>query len=77
MILVNCPLKQEEIIKMVENIEIGNKKQFKFCKKQGITLCFKSDFSDGKLACSTIKQTIKSTDWGKVVYFNVVEVQNM
>ena len=72
MIVVNCALRQEDIIEMVENIEIENNKGFKFIKKQGIKLYFESDFSDMKNACSTIKQTIKGSDWGKVLYFNVV-----
>lgn len=73
MIVVNCPLKQDEIIKMVEDIEIENKKEFRFVKKQGMKIYFESDYSDVQKACSTIKQEIKNSDLGKVLYFNVVE----
>lgn len=73
MIVVNCPLKQDEIIKMVEDIEIENKKEFRFVKKQGMKIYFDSDYSDVQKACSAIKQEIKKSDLGKVLYFNVVE----
>lgn len=73
MIIVNCALRQEDIIDIVETIEFENEKAFNFIKKEGIKLYFESNFSDEKNACSTIKQTIKNSDWGKVLYFNVVE----
>lgn len=72
MIVVNCPLQQDEIVKMVENIEIENKKEFKFVKKQGMKIYFESNYSDIEKACLTIKKKIKETELGKVLYFNVV-----
>lgn len=73
MIVVNCPLKQDEIVKMVEDIEIENKKEFKFVKKQGMKIYFESDYSDADKACATIKKVIKESELGRVLYFNVVE----
>jgi len=72
MIVVNCPLKQDEIIQIVENVQIENSKPFKFSKKQGIKIYFESDYNDMEKACSTIKKEIKETELGKVLYFNVV-----
>ncbi|EKQ51522.1 MULTISPECIES: hypothetical protein [unclassified Clostridium] len=71
MIVVNCPLKQDDIIKIVENIEIENKKVFKYAKKQAIKIYFESDYNNVE-ACSIIKKVIKESELGKVLYFNVV-----
>ncbi|AQR93160.1 hypothetical protein [Clostridium saccharoperbutylacetonicum] len=73
MVVVNCPLKQDDIIKIVENIEIESKKEFKFIKKQGIKIYFESNYSDMEKACLIIKKEIKESELGKVLYFNVVE----
>lgn len=72
MIVVNCPLKQDDIIEIVENIEIENKKVFRFAKKQAIKIYFESDYSDMEKACSLIKKEIKDTQLGRALYFNVV-----
>ncbi|WP_297418058.1 hypothetical protein [Clostridium sp.] len=72
MIVVNCPLKQDDIIKIVENIEIENKQVFKYAKKQSIKIYFESDYNNNEEACSIIKKVIKESELGKVLYFNVV-----
>lgn len=72
MIVVNCPLKQDEIVKIVEGIEIENRKEFKFVKKQGMKIYFESDYRDVEKACSIIKKGIKESQLGKALYFNVV-----
>ena len=72
MIVVNCPLKQDDIIKIVENIEIENKKVFKFIKKQTIKIYFECDYSDMEKACLIVKKEIKDTQLGRALYFNVV-----
>ena len=38
MILVNCALRQDDIISIVENVEFEGKKPFKLNKKQGIQI---------------------------------------
>ena len=72
MIVINCALKQNDIIDIVEKIEIENEKVFKFVKKQGIKLFFESTYKDDEKACSTIKSTIKSAPFGSALFFNVL-----
>lgn len=72
MIVINCALMQNEIIKIVENIDIDNEKPLKFIKKQGIKMYFDGDLKNTTSACSVIKSAIKSTPVGKALYFNVV-----
>ena len=40
MIIVNCALRQDDIIEIVENLEIENKKVFKYVNKAGIRIFF-------------------------------------
>ena len=72
MIVVNCALKQNDIIEIVERIEIENEKVFKFIKKQGIKLFFESTYKDNSKACSVIKSIIKSSPFGSALFFNVL-----
>jgi len=71
MIIVNCALRQDDIIGIVENIEIENEKVFKFSKKQGLQIHFECNFSDAQKAASVAKQAIKDTELGKALFFNV------
>lgn len=71
MIIVNCALKQNDVIKVVEDIEVDNEKPFKYVKKQGLKLFFESKLEDTEKACSAIKKSIRSTSFGNSLYFSV------
>lgn len=73
MIIVNCAWKQDEIIEIVENIKIENKKVFKYLKKQGIRIFFECDITDIEKACTIATKTIFDSDYGKVLFYNVVD----
>lgn len=71
MIIVNCALRQDDIVEIVENIEVESEKVFKFAKKQGLKLYFESALSDGQKAASIVKESIKNTQLGKALFFSV------
>lgn len=71
MIVVNCALKQDDVIKIVENIEVNNNKAFKFVKKQGLKLYFESNTEENDNSTSMIKKSIKSSSFGSMLYFSV------
>ena len=71
MILVNCALSQDQVIKIVEEMEIDGQKHFKFKNKQGLKLHFDSTYSDDSKAAGLIKSHIKSTPLGKPLFFSV------
>ncbi|OOM75142.1 hypothetical protein [Clostridium sp. BL-8] len=71
MIIVNCALRQDDIIGIVEDIAVDNEKVFKFVKKEGLKLFFESTLSDAEKAASLAKQTIKGTELGKALFFSV------
>ena len=72
MIIVNCALRQDDIIGIVENIEVENEKVFKFVKKQGLQIHFDCSLSDTQNAPSIVKKEIKDTQLGKALFFSVV-----
>jgi len=72
MIIVNCALRQDDIVSIVENIEVENEKVFKFVKKQGLQIHFDCSLTDSQNAASIAKKTIKDTEVGKALFFNVV-----
>ena len=72
MIIVNCALRQDDIVSIVENIEVENEKVFKFVKKQGLLIHFDCSLTDSQNAASIAKKTIKDTEVGKALFFNVV-----
>lgn len=72
MIIVNCALRQDDIIGIVENIEVENEKVFKFTKKQGLQLHFDCSLSDEQNAAAIAKKEIKATELGKALFFSVV-----
>ena len=72
MIIVNCALRQQDIINVVEAIQIQNNKPFKFIKKQGIKIFFNTDYENLEEACTVIKKEIKSQTYGNALYFNVI-----
>lgn len=71
MILVNCALRQDEIIKIVEDMEIEGQKTFKFKKKEGLKLHFDSTYGDDAKAAGLIKSHIKGTKLGQALFFSV------
>lgn len=72
MLVVNCALKQDDVIKIVENIEIDSIKVFKFVKKQGLKLYFDSTAAETDKAIALIKKTIKASSFGSALYFSVI-----
>ena len=73
MIMVNSALRQNDIIAIVEDIEIENKKVFKYANKKGIRIFFQCDYSDIRKACNIVKKAIYNTRIGKVLFYEVVE----
>jgi len=73
MIVVNSPLRQNEIIEVVEQIEIDGAKPFKLIKKQGLKVCFDSTLESADEAFAIIKKEIRKTDFGNVIYFSITE----
>lgn len=71
MIIVNCALRQDDVVGIVEGIEVENEKVFKFVKKQGLQLHFDCSLSDAENAVSIAKKTIKDTELGKALFFSV------
>lgn len=71
MILVNCALRQDDIIKIVEEIEVDGKKPFKFKNKQGLQIFFDSTYGDDTEAASFVKKQIKATKIGQALFFSV------
>ncbi len=73
MIIVNCGLRQDDIIEIVENIEVENEKIFKYVKKKGIRIFFECTLSDIERACYIANRTISNTKYGKALFYNVVD----
>jgi len=71
MIVVNCALRQDDIISIVENIEVENEKVFKFVKKQGLQISFDCSLSAGQDVAAIAKKAIKDTEVGKALFFSV------
>ncbi len=71
MILVNCALRQDDIINIVEGIEVDGQKPFKFKSKQGLQILFDSTYGDDTKAASFVKSQIKATEVGKALFFSV------
>ncbi|MFT8352651.1 hypothetical protein [Clostridium saccharoperbutylacetonicum] len=71
MIIVNCALRQEDVIKIVEEIEVEGEKAFKFVKKEGLKLFFDCSLEDSAKASTIAKQAIKDTQLGKALFFSV------
>lgn len=71
MIIVNCALRQDDVTKIVEEIEVENEKVFKFLKKEGLKLFFECSLDNSEKAASIAKQAIKDTQLGKALFFSV------
>lgn len=70
MIIVNCALKQNDIIELLESIKINNENIFKFIGKQGIRLKFEVLQNCGN-EVSIAKEAIRNERFGKALNFNI------
>lgn len=69
MIIVNSALMQEEIIKLVEALD---EYHYQHEKTEGIRIYFKVDTDDLEAAAKVAKRAIKSSEFGSMLYLNVV-----
>jgi hypothetical protein len=72
-ILINSPLMSDKIINLLSEYK-ENGVAFTFIKKNGMRLEFEISGIEGQMGCNLVKTLIKSTDFGKVLYFTVEEV---
>ena len=71
MIIVNSAMQQDNIKTLLESLSEGEIK-YTFKEKKGIQLIFETTADDNEKAVKLAKDAIKNTDWGRVLYFNVV-----
>lgn len=71
MVVVNCALRQDDIVSIVENIEVGGAKPYKFVKKQGLQIHFNCELGADQDPAGTVKKAIKATEVGKALFFSV------
>lgn len=71
-IIIQTPLKNEEIKALLQEQEHEGI-SYTFIGKKGIGMEFECKGDKEPSAAAVAKQIIKSTDWGKVLYFTVVE----
>ncbi|SCJ71240.1 Uncharacterised protein [uncultured Clostridium sp.] len=71
MVLVSCPLKQDDIIKLIEEYRVNDEKLFSLKSKKGVQLYFDSKINNDE-ACGIIKNIIKSYKYGPALMYNVV-----
>lgn len=71
MITISCAMKQDFIIELLNEKTIDGV-LFHFKGKKGINLSFSIDTQDREKAIKIAKATIKDTDVGSVLYFQVV-----
>lgn len=70
MIIVNSAMQQDNIKQLLEGL--AGDATFTFKEKKGIQLVFETTAEDKEQAVKIAKDAIKNTDWGRVLYFNVV-----
>ena len=68
MIIVNSPIMQKQIIKIVEAIA---EPKFVFDKTDGIKIYFNTDFEDVEAACKIVKAAIKKDPLGGALVLTV------
>lgn len=71
MITISCPIKQEFIIELLDGVTI-DEVTFKYEGKSGIKLTFSTNTDDKEKAVRIAKSTIKATEIGSVLYFQIV-----
>jgi len=73
MVIVNCPLMQNNVISLVEAIIMEGKNPFKFVKKEGMKIFFDlTDISEDN-ACILIKSEIRKSELGSLLNFSVIK----
>ncbi len=72
MVIVNCPLMQNDVIKVVEGISLNNANPFKFVEKKGIKILFATADVNIDEACTIIKSEMRKAPFGSVLNFNVI-----
>ena len=65
MIVINTPLQNDNIIKLLESQD----GQFTFVHKKGIKLFFETTIEDKNAAARLARETIKKEPWGVGLYF--------
>lgn len=72
MININCPIKQDYIIELLEN---SNEEDitFKLIEKHGINMKFSVSTEDLDAAIALAKKIIKRTEVGSVLYFQMTK----
>lgn len=71
MIVLSAPIQQDQIIDLLTNYH-ENDISFQFIKKEGIKLYFESNIEANEQTPRLVKDIIKSTPWGSVLFFQVV-----
>lgn len=71
-LIVNSPMMGDKIIELLGKHK-DNGVEFTFIKKTGIKLEFEVNGIAGQPAIDLTKALIKNTEFGKVLYFNVLE----
>lgn len=71
MITISCPMKQEFIIELLDGKTVGGI-TYKFEGKTGINMKFSFDSNDKEAAIKAAKKTIKATEVGSVLYFQII-----
>lgn len=70
MITIQCPIKQDFIIELLDH-KCYDGITFTHVSKKGVNLVFDCDSDDLETAIKVVKKTIKSTEIGSVLYFTV------
>ncbi len=72
MVIVNCPLMQNDVIKVVEGIVLNDTNPFKFIEKKGMKMYFKTADVKVDEACVIIKSEMRKAPFGSLLNFYVV-----
>lgn len=70
MIILNCPMKRDYITELLETYDKDGV-TFKKIDEKGMKLTFETNIEDEEKAKKIAKETIKATEIGSVLYFQV------
>ncbi|MEN1047347.1 uncharacterized protein LMUH8_2731 [Listeria monocytogenes] len=70
MIILNCPMKRDYITELLETYDKDGV-TFKKKDEKGMKLTFETNIEDEEKAAKIAKETIKATEIGSVLYFQV------
>ena len=73
MIKISSPLKRDWIKEFVTDLKYDGKR-YEFIKEEKINLFFEIDTDDYDQAVRFLKDSIKASEYGKVLFFNVSKV---